>query len=31
MFPVDEQPTIVNQLSENLTAIIVQKLLRTMD
>ena len=28
MFPVDEQPTIVNQLSENLTAVIVQKLLR---
>ena len=28
MFPVDEQPAIINQLSENLTAIIVQKLLR---
>ena len=28
MFPVDEQPTIVNQLSENLTAIVVQKLLK---
>lgn len=31
MFPVDEQPTIINQLSENLTAIIVQKLLKTKD
>ncbi len=31
MFPVDEQPTIKNQLSENMTAIIVQKLIRTWD
>jgi len=31
MFPVDEQPTIKNQISENLTAIIIQKLLRTVD
>lgn len=28
MFPVDEQPTIKNQISENLTAIIVQRLIK---
>ncbi len=31
MVPEDEQPTIKNQLSENLTAVVVQKLLRTVD
>lgn len=31
MFPVDEQPTIKNQISENLTAIIIQKLLKKAD
>ena len=31
MVPEDEQPTIKNQISENLTAIVVQKLLRTVD
>ena len=31
MVPEDEQPTIKNQISENLTAIIIQKLLRTKD
>ena len=31
MFPVDEQPTIKNQISENLTAIIIQKLIKTWD
>ena len=31
MFPADEQPQIRNQLSENMTAIIVQKLLRVKD
>ena len=31
MVPEDEQPTIKNQISENLTAIVVQKLLRTID
>ena len=31
MFPVDEQPTIKNQISENLTAIIIQKLLKKSD
>ena len=31
MFPVDEQPTIKNQISENLAAIVIQKLLRTKD
>jgi len=31
MVPEDEQPTIKNQISENLTAIIIQKLLRTVD
>ena len=29
MFPVDEQPTIKNQISENLTAIVIQKLIKT--
>lgn len=31
MFPADEQPQIRNQLSENMTAIIVQKLIRKVD
>ena len=31
MFPVDEQPTIKNQLWENLAAIVIQKLLKTSD
>lgn len=31
MVPEDEQPTIKNQISENLTAVVVQKLLRTSD
>ncbi|MDR0649839.1 MAG: hypothetical protein LBG59_00045 [Candidatus Peribacteria bacterium] len=31
MFPADEQPQIRNQISENMTAIIVQKLLRKAD
>ena len=31
MFPVDEQPTIKNQISENLTAIIVQRLIKKPD
>lgn len=31
MFPVDEQPTIKNQISENLTAIIVQRLIKKTD
>jgi len=31
MVPEDEQPTIKNQISENMTAIVVQKLLRTVD
>lgn len=31
MFPTDEQPTIKNQLAENMAAIIVQKLLRRCD
>lgn len=31
MVPEDEQPTIKNQLSENLAAVVVQKLLRTQD
>lgn len=31
MFPADEQPQIRNQISENMTAIIIQKLLRTKD
>ncbi|GHV21577.1 hypothetical protein FACS1894176_06610 [Bacteroidia bacterium] len=31
MFPADEQPQIRNQISENMTAIIIQKLLRKAD
>jgi len=31
MVPEDEQPIIKNQISENMTAVIVQKLLRTVD
>ena len=31
MVPEDEQPAIKNQISENMTAIIVQKLIRTTD
>jgi twitching motility protein PilT len=31
MFPADEQPQIRNQISENMTAIIVQKLIRKAD
>jgi Tfp pilus assembly pilus retraction ATPase PilT len=31
MVPEDEQPTIKNQISENMTAIVVQKLIRVMD
>ena len=31
MVPENEQPTIKNQISENLTAIVIQKLLRTAD
>ena len=31
MVPEDEQPIIKNQISENLTAVIVQKLLKTID
>ena len=31
MFPVDEQPTIKNQIWENLAAIVIQKLLKTSD
>lgn len=31
MFPVDEQPTIKNQLAENMTAIIIQRLLKRSD
>ena len=31
MFPVDEQPTIKNQIWENLAAIVIQKLLKTAD
>jgi twitching motility protein PilT len=31
MFPADEQPQIRNQVSENMTAIIIQKLIRTKD
>jgi len=31
MVPEDEQPTIKNQISENMTAVIVQKLIRTVD
>ncbi len=31
MVPEDEQPTIKNQISENMTAVVIQKLLRTAD
>jgi len=31
MFPVDEQPTIKNQISENMAAIVIQKLIKTAD
>ncbi|MDR0860852.1 MAG: PilT/PilU family type 4a pilus ATPase [Candidatus Peribacteria bacterium] len=31
MFPADEQPQIRNQISENMTAIIIQKLMRKAD
>ena len=31
MFPVDEQPTIKNQLAENMTAIIIQRLIKRAD
>ena len=31
MVPEDEQPTIKNQISENMTAVVVQKLIRTVD
>ena len=31
MFPVDEQPTIKNQIWENMTAIVIQKLIKTVD
>lgn len=31
MVPEDEQPTIKNQISENMTAIVVQKLMKTVD
>ncbi|MDD4714369.1 MAG: PilT/PilU family type 4a pilus ATPase [Candidatus Absconditabacteria bacterium] len=31
MFPADEQPQIRNQISENMTAIIIQKLIRKAD
>ena len=31
MVPEDEQPIIKNQISENLTAVVVQKLLKTVD
>ena len=31
MFPVDEQPTIKNQISENMAAIVIQKLIKTSD
>jgi len=31
MVPEDEQPTIKNQISENMTAIVVQKLIRVVD
>ena len=31
MVPEDEQPIIKNQISENLTAVVVQKLIRTVD
>ena len=31
MFPVDEQPTVKNQLWENMAAIVIQKLIKTAD
>jgi Tfp pilus assembly pilus retraction ATPase PilT len=31
MVPEDEHPIIKNQISENLTAVVVQKLLKTVD
>lgn len=31
MFPVDEQPTIKNQIWENMAAIVIQKLMKTAD
>jgi Tfp pilus assembly pilus retraction ATPase PilT len=31
MVPEDEQPTIKNQISENMTAVVVQKLIKTVD
>ena len=31
MFPVDEQPTVKNQIWENMAAIVIQKLLKTAD
>ncbi|MBO4516463.1 Flp pilus assembly complex ATPase component TadA [bacterium] len=31
MFPTDEQPQIMNHLSENMIAIIIQKLVRRKD
>ena len=31
MFPVDEQPTIKNQIWENMAAIVIQKLIKTAD
>ncbi len=31
MFPVDEQPTVKNQIWENLAAIVIQKLIKTTD
>lgn len=31
MFPVDEQPTIKNQIWENMAAIVIQKLIKTVD
>jgi Tfp pilus assembly pilus retraction ATPase PilT len=31
MVPEDEQPTIKNQISENMTAIVVQKLIKLSD
>lgn len=31
MVPEDEQPIIKNQISENMTAVVIQKLLRTVD
>jgi twitching motility protein PilT len=31
MVPEDEQPIIKNQISENMTAVVIQKLMRTVD